>query len=115
MATIKINGVTLDPQPARAKWDDNLIDQKLNATDALGTYRLFTIHAPPLAGQADFNWTDFQNQVLTSIQAFAPGDRPTGANVVYSSGAVARQIKTYESGDDRAVGGVMMEIWVVVQ
>ena len=114
MATIKINGVTLDPQPARAKWDDNIVDGKLNGTDALGAYRTLTIQAPPLAGQANFNWTDFQNQVLSSIQAFAPGDQPTGSNVIYSSGVVSRQIKTYDVGDDRTVGGVQMEILVVV-
>lgn len=113
MATIKINGTALSPQPAFDAWVENVAGGKLDGTDALGAYKIFRMQAPNLAGQT-FNWQTFENQVLTSLQAYAPGDLPTGADVVYSSGVVSRKIKTFESPLDRTVTGVELEIAVVV-
>lgn len=113
MATIRINGTTLSPQPAYDSWEENVAGGKLDGTDELGAYKIFRMQAPALAGQA-FNWQAFENQVLTSLQAYAPGDLPTGADVVYSSGVVSRKIKRLESPLDRSVTGVELEIAVVV-
>lgn len=113
MATIKINGVTLSPQPAAARWEENAVAGKLDGTDELGAYKIFRIRAPLLAGQS-FNWQTWENQVLTSLQAYAPGDGPAGADVVYSSGVVSRKIKALDMPPDRTVTGVELEIAVVV-
>lgn len=113
MATIAINGTDLLPQPAQARWEDTIIDGKLAGTEALGAYKTFRIQAPILAGQT-FNWDTFENQVLTSLQAFAPADRPSGSNVIYNSGVVSRKIKTYQSPEDRTVTGIELEISVIV-
>jgi hypothetical protein len=118
MATIQINGVDLAPQPAEATWETEIIksDQGgglLNGTEAVGAYKIFRVRAPVLAGQS-FNWDSYDNQVLTSLQAFAPGELPTSANVVYSSGVVSRKITTYRSPVERTITGIEMEILVVV-
>lgn len=113
MATIKINGTALQPQPAHDVWEENVPGGKLNGTDELGAYKIFRMTAPTLAGQV-FNWQTFENQVLASLQTYAPGDLPTGADVVYSSGVVSRKIKTLESPLDRTVTGVELEIAVIV-
>lgn len=114
MATIKINGVTLVPQPAAAKWEENISGSKLNGTDEVGAYKIFKITAPPLVDGESFNWQTYENQVLTSLQAYAPGDQPSGANVTYSAGVVSRKIKSYEMPLERTVQGVEMEIAVIV-
>jgi hypothetical protein len=114
MATIKINGVTLAPQPARAVWQSDITEQKLNGTDEVGAFRIFRIESPKLAGQT-FNWLDYENQVLTSLQAYAPGDPPDGADVVYSSGVVSRKVKEIQMPAEGAtIAGVELEIAVVV-
>ena len=113
MATVAINGVTLSPQPAFTRWEDAIIDSKLDGTESTGAYRLFTIRAPKIGTQT-FNWQTYENQVLTSIQCYAPGTGPESANVVYSSGAVSRKIKVYEMPEDRTVSNVEMQIAVIV-
>jgi hypothetical protein len=113
MATIAINGTPLEPQPAWDEWESELIDRKLNGTHAIGAYRIFRLRSPNLAGQS-FNWVQFDNQVLVSLQTYAPGDLPTGANVVYSEGVVAGKIQRYTSPLDRSVSGVDLEILVLI-
>jgi hypothetical protein len=113
MATIKINGTALSPQPAGEVWEENIAGGKLNGTEESGAYKIFRLQAPVLAGQV-FNWQQFENQVLTSLQAYAPGDLSTGADVVYSSGVVSRKIKRFESPLDRTVTGVELEIAIIV-
>jgi hypothetical protein len=113
MATIKINGTTLTPQPASDVWEENISGGMLDGTDEVGAYKIFRIQAPVLAGQA-FNWQQFENQVLTSLQAYAPGDLPTGTDVVYSAGVVSRKIKQFQMPLDQTVRGVELEIAVVV-
>lgn len=111
MATIAIDGIILEPQPAWDEWEEPFIQQKLNATDALGAFRIFRMRAPNLAGQT-FNWQLFENQELIAFQTYAPGDVPTGANVIYASGVVSRQIKRYTSPLDRSVTGIELEILI---
>lgn len=113
MATIKINGTTLQPQPANDGWEDVVIEERLDGLEALGAYKIFRMEAPTLAGQT-FNWQNFENQVLSSLQTYAPGDLPTGADVVYSSGVVAKKIREFRSPLDRTVTGVELVVLVVV-
>lgn len=114
MATIKINAVTLLPQPAAARWEEHIAGSKLNGTDEVGAYKIFTITSPPLAEGESFNWQTYENQVLTSLQAFAPGDQPSGANVTYSAGVVSRKIRTFQMPLERTVQGVELQIAVIV-
>lgn len=87
---------------------------KLNGTDEVGAYKIFTITSPPLVEGEAFNWQTFENQPLTSLQAFAPGDQPSGANVTYSAGVVSRKIRAFEMPLERTVQGVELQIAVIV-
>lgn len=111
--TIKINGTVLAPQPARTFWKRTALGQNLNGTGALGAYETFVILAPKLLDQA-FNWTSFENQVLSSLTAYAPGSGPLGTAVTYSGGVVSREIRQFEMPEDRSVSGVELEILVIV-
>jgi hypothetical protein len=113
MATIAINGTPLEPQTAWDEWESEPVDRKLNGTHAVGAYQIFRLQAPALAGQP-FNWVQFENQVLTSLQAYAPGDLPTGANVVYTEGVVSGKIRRFTSPLDRSVTSVELEILVLI-
>lgn len=113
MATIKINGVELQPQPARDTWEAPAVGQKLNGTEEIGAYMVYRMFAPPLAGQT-FNWRQFENQVLTSLQTYAPGELTTSADVIYSSGVVSQKIKTYEMPEDQSIVGIELDILVVI-
>jgi hypothetical protein len=110
MVTIKINGTSLVPQPMEANWISEVIDGKLNGTDATGAYQIFKIATPR---NRSSNWDDYENQVLTSLQAFAPGDTPNGASVLYSAGVVSRKIREYSVDINRTVMAEM-EILVIV-
>ena len=110
MVTIKINGTSLVPQPMEANWISEIVDQKLNGTDAIGSYQIFKMAAPR---NRNSNWDDYENQVLTSLQAFAPGDTPNGASVLYSAGVVSRKIREYSVDINRTVMAEM-EILVIV-
>lgn len=92
--TIKLNGTALRPQPAEATWITDIVDQKLNGTDATGAYQILKLSSPQYR-DSGYNWDTYENSVLTSIQAFAPGDTPNGASVLYNSGVVARKIREY--------------------
>lgn len=113
MATIAINGVELQPQPANDAWEDVPVNQNLNGTDGLGAYKIFRMQAPALAGQP-FNWDSFENQVLTSLTAYAPGELPTSAEVTYNTGVVSKKILKYDSPLDRSVVNVELAILVIV-
>lgn len=114
MALIAINGVILEPQPAWDEWQSEVVSQLLNGTESVGAFQTFVMRCPPLGGQ-DFNWTDFENQELTSLQTYPPGGLPTDAAVVYSSGVVSRKIETFTSPLDRSVTGVELRILVNVE
>lgn len=113
MATIAINGTTLQPQPMDDSWEDAIISGKLNGTDEIGAYKIFRMRCPALGGQ-DFNWDLFENQVLSSLTAYAPGELPTSANVTYTDGVISRKISRYNSPLDRSVTGVELVIQVIV-
>jgi len=110
--TIKLNGTDLIPQPMEANWGTTITEQKLNGTDATGAYQTFRISAPRFR-DSGYNWDDYENQVLTSLQAFAPGDTPNGASVLYNSGVVSRKITEY-SVDINRTTVCEMEIQVIV-
>lgn len=114
MATVKLNGTKLLPQPANDAWEEGLLGQRLNGTDEVGAYRVFRMKAPALAGQA-FNWKQFENQELQSLQAYEVGGLPTGDDVVYTGGVVARKIARWESPLDRSVTGVELEVLVLIE
>ena len=100
--TVSINGTTLVPQPRDVKWEPKAIGGKLDGTDALGSYDMLTLEAPPArGGTATFNWDDFENTVLTSIVAPAKGETMTsGSGTTYNSGVVSKPITvTSKPGD----------------
>lgn len=111
MTLIAINGTILEPQPMWDEWQEEIVNEKLNGTDALGAYRKFIIRAPALAGQT-FNWDSFENQELVTLQAYAPGGLPTGNSVIYSNGAVAKKIQKFTSPLDRSVTSIELIILV---
>ena len=114
MALIAINGIELEPQPAITSWEDVITNSNLDGTDGLGAYKLFRMQAPNLAGQT-FNWDDFENQVLLSLQAYAPNDLYTGADVLYTSGVVSRKIAKYESPVNNSIVNVELLLQVIVE
>ena len=114
MALIAINGIELEPQPAVTSWEDIITNSNLNGTDGLGAYKLFRMQAPALAGQ-DFNWDDFENQVLTSLQTYPPNGLYTDADVIYTAGIVSRKIAKYESPIDNSVINVELVLQVITE
>ena len=109
---IQINGTSLVPQPKEVRWEPVSVGGKLDGSEALGAYRLLVLEAPD--DRADnFNWDTFENQVLTSVQVFPPGETTdTGSATVYNSGAVSKSLK-YATGPDYLLRGVALRILVV--
>lgn len=113
--TVAINGTTLNPQPSSIDWVTDVIDQKLNGTDATGAYQLVTLKAPlDRGGTANFNWNNFDSTVLTSIVLPAPFDTMRGTAVTYSAGVVSRAIKSVSAPPGGLIRDVSMEILVIV-
>lgn len=113
MAEILLNGIKLEPQPASSEWTVETLGRKLNGTDEGAAFARLMLSSPPLKGQS-FNWQQFENQVLTSMTAYAPGTGPEGAATTYSSGVVARKMTTYSQPSDRTVRQVILEILVAL-
>ena len=112
---IQLNGTALTPQPRETVWNAPVIAQKLNGTDELGAYHTLTLRAPiGSGGTANWNWGDFDNTVLTSIQAHAPYDTMKGSAVTYSSGVVSRAIRTIQTPPGGLVRGVEMDILIIL-
>lgn len=111
MALIAINGTVLEPQPAWDEWQSEIVSSLLNGTESIGAYQRFVMRCPPLGGQ-DFNWIDFENQELVSLQAYPVGGLPTDAAVLYTSGVVSRKIRILTSPLDRSVTGIELTILV---
>lgn len=115
--TVKINGSTLTPQPRDVAWGNEIVGDKLDGTQSLGAYRPLSLRAPTVHGTAsDFNWSNFENAVHTSIDVQAPGETGvSGSTVNYSSGVIAKAIRslTGEPGDLLAAG-IELELLVVV-
>ena len=112
MATIAINGTTLQPQPARTSWEDAIVAGKLDGTDHTGAYKIFRMQAPNIKSQV-FNWDSFENQVLVSLTAYAVGDVFESANVTFSSGVVSKKISQYQSPLDNSNTGIELIIQVI--
>lgn len=113
---IKINGTTLIPQPATATWSPNEGGGKLSGVSHLGAYRILILRCVPTQGGAsNFNWTDYENTVLTSIQAYPPGqDGQTGTATTYSSGVVSEPIREIQAGPGGILRGIEMRVKVVI-
>lgn len=114
--TIQINGTTLDPQPQMTSWSPMTVATKLNGTESLGGYKLHTLTAPPdYGGTAYWNWSSFENAVLTSIQTHSPlTDMVNGSATTYNSGVVSKPIRQIETTPGGIVRSVILEILVIV-
>jgi len=115
MTEIKINGIALLPQPATVTWQPADVGARLNGTQYLGAYELLVLRCVPTAGGAVyFNWPDFENQVLTSIRIYPPGeDGQTGLPVTYTSGVVSQPIKEIRAEPGGILRGIEMVVAVV--
>lgn len=113
MAQVKINGVALSPQPASSQWNIPTTGNKLNATNNVGAFASFVISAPPLKDQT-YNWADFENIELASIETYPPSTNPEGTYQVYNSGVVSRKIQSYSQPQNRTVESISMEILVAL-
>lgn len=113
---IKINGTTLVPQPATANWLPNEGGGKLSGVSHLGAYHILVLRCVPTQGGAsNFNWRDYENQVLTSIQAYPPGqDGQNGTPTTYNSGVASEPIREISSGPGGILRGIEMRIKVVI-
>ena len=88
--TVQINGTTLSPQPREINWQSEIIDGKLNGTDAVGAYVPVTLSAPVDRG-GSWNWASFENQVLTSITIPARYSTMSDSLTTYND-AIAKKI-----------------------
>lgn len=112
---IQCNGTALFPQPRDVNWESVQVSGKLDGTDAIGAYEILVLKAPPEAGgTANWNWSNFENSVLTSVQAPARFDNTFGTAVTYNSGVVSERIKRIDSTVGNVINGVEMRIKVVV-
>ena len=113
--TVQINGTTLNPQPADTRWDTMTVGGKLDGTDTTGAYLVHILSAPvDNGGTANWNWTDYDNTVLTSIATHAPFDTMRDTATTYNSGVVSKPIKTIRTEPGGIVTGVEMRVLVVV-
>lgn len=112
--TVSINGVTLNPQPADVNWSTEVIDGKLNGTEAVGAYMVATLKAPvDNGGTANWNWGTYDNLVLSSIVLPPPYSTMRDTGVTYNSGVVSRAIRKIESPPGGLVHGVEMEVLII--
>jgi hypothetical protein len=114
--SIQINGTDLNPQPSSVTWKPNPAGGKLDGTTHLGAYHLLELVCVPTpGGSSNFNWTTFENTVLTSIRAYAPGDDgQDGTPVTYNSGVVSRPIEEIRSEGGGILRGIKMTVAVVI-
>lgn len=113
---IKCNGTSLVPQPGTVSWLPNEGGDKLDGTLHLGAYHILVLRCVPAPGGAsNFNWTDYENTVLTSIQAYPPGqDGQTGTPTTYNSGVVSEPINEIRSEPGGILRGIEMRVKVVI-
>jgi hypothetical protein len=113
---VQINGTALNPQPRTATWELNPVGGKLDGTEHLGAYDTLILLSPPArGGTANWNWTDFENQVLTSVQVMPRGQTlKNGSATTYNSGVVAKSIVTVASPPGDIVESVEFRVMVVV-
>lgn len=112
---IAINGVALNPQPADVDWESNIIDEKLDGTDATGAYQTVILRFPvDRGGTANWNLATYENQVLTSIVLPARFSTMRDTGTTYSSGVVSKRIESIKSPPGGLVRGVEMSVRVIV-
>jgi len=113
--TVLINGVTLIPQPASVDWKSNSLGGKLDATEAIGAAETVILKAPVgRGGTASWNWSAYENQILTSITVPARFSTMRDTGTTYSSGVVSKRIKDIQAPPGGLVYGVELEITVVI-
>lgn len=113
--TVTINGGTLNPQPAAVNWERVQVGEKLDGTEAGGAYHLVTLVAPvDSGGTANWNWSSYENAVLTSIVLPAPFSTMRDSGTTYSSGVVSKRIKRISNPPGGLVREVEMQVLVVV-
>lgn len=113
---VAINGVTLNPQPAEVNWETPIIgDDKLDGTEATGAYETVTLRAPvDNGGTANWNWSTYENQVLTSIVLPARFSTMRDTGTTYSSGVVSKRIKSISAPPGGLVRGVELTVSVII-
>ncbi len=112
---IQINSTALIPQPRTATWELSGEGGKLDGTDHLGGYDTLVLRSPPSrGGTANWNWADYENQALTSVQAMPRGQTMrNGTETTYNSGVVSKPIPTAGSEPGDIVPSVELRILVV--
>jgi hypothetical protein len=114
--TVLINGTALNPQPRDISWQSSIIKGKLDATDALGAAYIVTLTSPnSRGGTASWNWSTFENTVLTSVVIPARGVTLRDSTyTTYNSGVTSKQIRTVASVPGDVLPPISLEIVVVV-
>lgn len=113
--TVAINGTDLNPQPASVDWESNVTGGKLDGTDSLGAYETCVLRAPlAQGGTANWNWSDYENSVLTSIVLPARFSTMRDTGTTYSSGVVSSRITSIDGPPGGLVRGVEMRVRVVI-
>lgn len=113
--SVQLNGTALTPQPASVDWRTEPIQQKLNGTDAIGSYDIAILRAPVgQGGTANWNWSSFENTVLTSAVLPARYLTMRDTGTTYSSGVVARKVTLANAPPGGLVRDVVMEVAIVV-
>lgn len=113
--TVAINGTTLNPQPAEVNWSTDVIDGKLDGTEAVGAYMVATLKAPvDSGGTVNWNWGTYDNLVLSSIVLPPPYSTQRDTGTTYSSGVVSKAIRKIEAPLGGLVRGVEMQVLVIV-
>lgn len=113
--SIQMNGTALNPQPRNATWELAPGGGKLDGTDHIGAYDVLILQSPPSrGGTANWNWTTFENQVLTSVVAMPRGQTMrNGTQTTYNSGVVAKPITSIASTPGDIVEGVEFRVMVI--
>jgi hypothetical protein len=114
--SVEINGTALNPQPRSATWDLAGEGGKLNGTDHLGAYDIMVLRSPPSrGGTANWNWSTFENQVLTSIKTVPRGQTlKSGTAATYSAGVVSKPIMSIVSPPGDTIEAVEFRVLVIV-
>lgn len=112
---VQINGTALNPQPRVATWELSSAGGKLDGTDHLGAYDVLVLQSPPSrGGTANWNWTSFENQTLTSVVAMPRGQTlKSGTETTYSSGVVGKPITPIASPPGDIIEAVEFRVLVI--
>lgn len=115
MANVIIDGSTLVPQPANINWQATVIKGKVNGTEAVGSAYIVTLTAPnSRGGTANWNWSSFENQVLTSIVIPARGQTLQNASfTTYNTKVVGKAIRQVRSVPGNILTPAQFDVLVV--